>query len=81
MNMIDKKPCLGLVVSFFNPALALAGRREIVSILDSLPCCNGPLTCSGYCIRICNEVFRLEGVLSQLPHRYTGNLTSASEKY
>jgi len=39
MNMITKKPCLGLVVSnraFFNPALALAGRHEILSVLDSL---------------------------------------------
>ena len=39
MNIIDKKPCFGLVVSnraFFNPALALAGRREITSVLDSL---------------------------------------------
>ena len=39
MHIINKKPCLGLVVSnraFFNPALALAGRREILSVLDSL---------------------------------------------
>ena len=39
MNIINKKPCLGLVVSnraFFNPDLALAGRREVVSLLDSL---------------------------------------------
>ena len=39
MDMINRKPCIGLVVSnraFFNPALALAGRREIVSVLDSL---------------------------------------------
>ena len=39
MNLFDKKPCLGLVVSnraFFNPALALEGRHEIISILDSL---------------------------------------------
>src|SRR5215510_10341316 len=39
MNIINKKPCLGLVVSnraFFNPALALAGRHEIISVLDSL---------------------------------------------
>ena len=39
MDMINKKPCIGLVVSnraFFNPALALAGRHEIVSVLDSL---------------------------------------------
>ena len=39
MNLINKKPCMGLVVSnraFFNPALALAGRRKILSILDSL---------------------------------------------
>jgi L-fucose isomerase-like protein len=39
MNMINKKPCLGLVVSnraFFNPALALAGRHEVIKVLDSL---------------------------------------------
>ena len=39
MNLIDKKPCLALVVSnraFFNPALALAGRKEILSVLDNL---------------------------------------------
>jgi L-fucose isomerase-like protein len=39
MDIINKKPCFGLVVSnraFFNPALALAGRREIVSLLDAL---------------------------------------------
>ena len=39
MNLVNKKPCLGLVVSnraFFNPALALAGRREVLSVFDSL---------------------------------------------
>ncbi|MCL2068227.1 MAG: fucose isomerase [Treponema sp.] len=39
MDIINKKPCIGLVVSnraFFNPALALAGRHEIISCLDSL---------------------------------------------
>ena len=39
MNLINKKSCLGLIVSnraFFNPALALAGRREIISVLEEL---------------------------------------------
>ncbi len=39
MDIINKKICFGLVVSnraFFNPALALAGRHEIISVLDSL---------------------------------------------
>jgi len=39
MNILKKKPCLGLVVSnraFFNPALALAGRREIVKEKSAL---------------------------------------------
>ena len=39
MDMLNKKPCLGLVVSnraFFNPALALAGRHEIISVLDTM---------------------------------------------
>jgi L-fucose isomerase-like protein len=39
MNYINKKPVLGLAVSnraFFNPEIALAGRNEIVSLLDSL---------------------------------------------
>jgi len=39
MDIAGKKPCLGLVVSnraFFNPALALKGRQEVISVLDSL---------------------------------------------